>query len=270
MTCHVCGSCLPAIRRDAKYCSKVCSLAGQPPCSVGECERPRRAKGLCNPHYKEQYGGGYRAYQRTCVICGFDWQTSRSDGKYCSDICKSIGYGGVSAWPVPDLHPSRSTAVPADHPSRAPIAPSPCICEWCGIAFARHERGFNYYCTIECRRRAKRVRRKAREADGHTYSWSQVTRVLLLLDGCCAYCDQPIGGPPDPDHVVPLSRGGSNGSANILPACRPCNSDKRDLLLHEWAEDRARRGKAPVRTVIDRSHPAFAHLLPDVFTSCAA
>ena len=57
----------------------------------------------------------------------------------------------------------------------------------------------------------------------------------------CAYCDQRVEGQPDPDHVVPLSRGGSNSITNILPSCRACNSDKRDLLLAEWRMDRQRR-----------------------------
>lgn len=46
----------------------------------------------------------------------------------------------------------------------------------------------------------------------------------------------------EPDHVIPLSRGGSNSITNVVPACKPCNSGKRDLLLSEWYADRARRG----------------------------
>lgn len=30
------------------------------------------------------------------------------------------------------------------------------------------------------------------------------------------------------DHVIPLSKGGTNWPANLRPACRPCNSGKRD------------------------------------------
>lgn len=38
------------------------------------------------------------------------------------------------------------------------------------------------------------------------------------------------------DHVVALSRGGSNAIENIVPACRPCNSAKRDRDLEEFLE----------------------------------
>jgi len=95
-------------------------------------------------------------------------------------------------------------------------------------------------------------------------------RVFALLGYCCAYCRQPVEGLPDPDHVVPLSRGGSNGNGNILPSCRPCNSDKRDLLLWEWDVDSLARNKPRVHTRLDLADPAFAHLLPDSIASAAA
>jgi len=85
-------------------------------------------------------------------------------------------------------------------------------------------------------------------------------RLFLAFDRCCAYCEQPVIGQPDPDHVVPLSRRGANSITNILPSCRACNSDKRDLLLAEWNADRARRGKPPVRTSWSFNDPRFRHL----------
>ena len=248
-------------------------------CTLDGCDRPLRARGRCVQHYKQMHGTTW-AYQQVELPC--DWcgkvtakpKTSRYSARYCSTLCRDAGQKVATSCPVPDTHPSRSSAVPPTHPSRVPTLcavppdhPSRLAhpCQWCGTLTDKLR-----YCTLDCRRRAKRVRRKGREADGHTYSWSHVIRVLALLGGCCAYCAQPIDGPPDPDHVVPLSRGGSNGNGNILPSCKLCNSDKRQLLLHEWATDRALRGKPPVRTTFDRSEPAFAHLLPDVFTSCHA
>lgn len=47
----------------------------------------------------------------------------------------------------------------------------------------------------------------------------------------CAYC----GGPFEHvDHVIPISRGGSNWPANLRPACQPCNRSKWNKLLSEW------------------------------------
>lgn len=285
MTCHVCSSPLPtSAYRNTKYCSKVCSLAGQPPCSIDGCDQPRRAKGLCNSHYKRS-SGGYRLYETTCSNCGAVVNKDRRSGRerrFCSLTCRDEWRWWNSrplACRVPDVHPSRSTFVPDDHPSRVPIVctvpedhPSRAAvrpCAECGTQFNLRRRTVDRFCSRRCKARSIKVRRKGRAADGRTFTWSQVMRVFLLLDRRCAYCDQVIEGQPDPDHVVPLARGGSNGFSNILPACQPCNGDKRDLLLWEWADDRVRRGKPPVRVVFDRAHPAFRHLLPDAIASGA-
>lgn len=36
------------------------------------------------------------------------------------------------------------------------------------------------------------------------------------------------------DHVIPVTKGGRHAAANILPACKPCNSSKNALLLVQW------------------------------------
>jgi len=36
------------------------------------------------------------------------------------------------------------------------------------------------------------------------------------------------------DHVVPLSRGGSNALVNLATACRPCNLSKGSKTVEEW------------------------------------
>lgn len=44
------------------------------------------------------------------------------------------------------------------------------------------------------------------------------------------------------DHRIPLYRGGTNWLANIVPACKPCNSSKRIKTESEYFEWRARNG----------------------------
>lgn len=53
-----------------------------------------------------------------------------------------------------------------------------------------------------------------------------------IFNGLCAYCCVKIGNTKD--HIIPLSKGGTNFIDNILPACVGCNSSKRDKLLSEW------------------------------------
>lgn len=47
----------------------------------------------------------------------------------------------------------------------------------------------------------------------------------------CTYCPNLAD---TLDHIVPLSRGGTNYEGNLTPACRRCNSSKADKLLSEW------------------------------------
>lgn len=65
-------------------------------------------------------------------------------------------------------------------------------------------------------------------------------RLVRRFDGRCAYCgikDRPL----TMDHILPISRDGRHTIGNVLPACKSCNSSKRDYLLVEW---RARRQRA--------------------------
>jgi 5-methylcytosine-specific restriction endonuclease McrA len=49
----------------------------------------------------------------------------------------------------------------------------------------------------------------------------------------CTYCGSPAtrGNDLTIDHIVPLTRGGTNRRENKTVACRRCNSRKRDALI---------------------------------------
>jgi len=39
------------------------------------------------------------------------------------------------------------------------------------------------------------------------------------------------------DHLVPLSRGGRSTKGNVVPACKRCNTGKKQNLAFEWEPD---------------------------------
>lgn len=58
----------------------------------------------------------------------------------------------------------------------------------------------------------------------------------MKLPAICVYCGggEAAVGRMSVDHVVPTRRGGADSSDNALPACRSCNSSKRDRDLFAW------------------------------------
>lgn len=75
--------------------------------------------------------------------------------------------------------------------------------------------------------------RRAR-ASGGKYTPEEWDAKLAEFSGSCAYCgsEELITR----DHVIPLSRGGTNDISNIVPACRPCNFRKSRMTGEEWLQ----------------------------------
>ncbi|OQY12606.1 MAG: HNH endonuclease [Desulfobacteraceae bacterium 4572_19] len=75
----------------------------------------------------------------------------------------------------------------------------------------------------------KREKNKARELR-HSQWWKR-----RCAKGVCNYCGNSTA-PKEltMDHIVPISRGGLSTKGNVTPACKDCNSRKRQLLPMEW------------------------------------
>lgn len=85
-------------------------------------------------------------------------------------------------------------------------------------------------------RRTTQIRRaRKRNADG-TYSQFDIERKYKAQKAKCYYCGISIKDGYHIDHVVPLSRGGSNWPDNLVLACPSCNNRKHNKLPHEWTE----------------------------------
>lgn len=254
-TCRECSkpTALSKRGKPLTYCSKYCA-------NKRFVEAYRKRRPLTRNRQAEYH-------DRDCIVCGAAFRASRPTGKFCSDSCKGQHYS---------LTMRTKSKLPADHPVMALIAEAKAIalaeaeerrrerdrlrgrsdfawrtareCPGCACMFTPLYTSTMICCSKRCVRRTTRWRRNAaeREAPG-SFTWSQFMQVARRFGYCCAYCgDRP--GQLDPDHVVPLSRGGINSTTNLLPSCRQCNGDKRDLLLSEWAVDREARGKPPRAT----------------------
>jgi len=66
--------------------------------------------------------------------------------------------------------------------------------------------------------------------------------VFARDDNRCQYCGAAA---ENIDHVIPRSRGGLHVWENVVAACRPCNTRKRDRLLSETTMTLRRRPGVP-------------------------
>lgn len=74
---------------------------------------------------------------------------------------------------------------------------------------------------------AYRQTRRARERAGGSFTYEEWVNLCEKYGGKCLKCGAPEC---TIDHVVPLSKGGSNDISNIQPLCLNCNLRKKDKI----------------------------------------
>ncbi|QQG96236.1 HNH endonuclease [Mycobacteroides chelonae] len=80
-------------------------------------------------------------------------------------------------------------------------------------------------------------RRRARLRDNGVYKVTpkDLDRIISRHNSSCAYCLGPLSDSTLTwDHIIPIARGGTHSIGNLAPACKPCNSGKRDRPALEW------------------------------------
>ncbi len=70
-------------------------------------------------------------------------------------------------------------------------------------------------------------------------AWKEVRDFVFARDDyTCIYCSER-GGILECDHIVPISRGGTNEPSNLGTACRKCNRSKRAKSVEEFMTHRS-------------------------------
>jgi 5-methylcytosine-specific restriction endonuclease McrA len=84
------------------------------------------------------------------------------------------------------------------------------------------------------RTRGRNYRARLYAAEGN-HTRQEIAALYEKQRGVCVYCAKPLGAEYHADHIVALSKGGSNWISNIQLTCGPCNNHKRATDPAEFA-----------------------------------
>lgn len=76
-------------------------------------------------------------------------------------------------------------------------------------------------------------RRALKQQGGGSLSADIVERLMLSQSGCCTCCGASLSAGYHIDHIVPISKGGTNTDGNVQLLTPRCNLQKRD---RDWGE----------------------------------
>ena len=77
-------------------------------------------------------------------------------------------------------------------------------------------------------RRQEPLPRLSASARGYDTHWQRLRRVVLADEPLCRHCHAAgrIEPASEVDHILPLSKGGTNDRENLQPLCHRCHSFK--------------------------------------------
>ncbi len=71
-----------------------------------------------------------------------------------------------------------------------------------------------------------------------SFSKSDLDRIRSEQRDKCAFCKSKLSGRGSLDHIVPISKGGTNEPRNLQWLCKPCNSSKQAHDQIDWARSK--------------------------------
>ena len=83
-------------------------------------------------------------------------------------------------------------------------------------------------------------RRVRKLANGGSHTPEQIEELYVKQHQRCAGCNKSIRKHYEIDHIIPVTRGGSNDISNIQLLCMPCNRTKHNKPPEQWAKEQGR------------------------------
>ena len=101
---------------------------------------------------------------------------------------------------------------------------------------------FGYgYVSIDKYLEHKKNKYKKRLYNTDVKLWYKLLKIIFERDNyTCTYCGK-IGGKLEGDHIIPISKGGTNELHNLTTSCRKCNRQKKDKTSIEFKIWRKRK-----------------------------
>lgn len=187
-------------------------------CKIKGCERKHHAKGYCKYHHYrwKKYGDPLYERPKTCKIEG------------CSKK--------IDSWGMCQMHYRRLRVHGSPYVVKKMIN-TPCKIEGCKNKNRRNGYCEEHYWQSDLARNKHRMysaKRRSRQAKAplNDLTKKDWLESLKYFNHECSYCGNKEN--IEQDHVRPLTKGGSHTKTNIIPACRSCNSSKRQRLLEDW------------------------------------
>lgn len=229
-------------------------------CSIEGCNNKHWGNGYCIKHNARFKRNGdpnikYKEEEKTCLYCGKVFISKRKyKAIFCSKKCRDKYHYQKRIIIYKDLVCEYCGKI-FDVKTVAKIPPRFCSNKCKGKYSVRKrttiikcnicEREFKTANTFEpvcpeCayKKRIKRTIKRnffrkglRRGALGPTHTEYDWQKLLNKYNGLCAYCGKRKA--TQRDHIIPISKGGTDSIGNILPVCGVCNAKKATRLLSE-------------------------------------
>ena len=104
----------------------------------------------------------------------------------------------------------------------------------------------------ELSRKAENKRRALKAQNGGEYTLEQWQECLEFFDYKCAYSGEPINNSNvNVEHIIPISKGGTNNITNIVPALDTVNFSKNASDMLSWYKEQPYYSEERLNKILD-------------------